>query len=274
MLHDLVGYEVGDSRYAESLQLVMDIFDAEKSKGVPFKDRLAAAEALGQAGDPRLAKREWVVIPKTKNYWSGAQKGDPKGRNYDLKSGDSETLREVDLPAFRIGRYPVTVAEYERFVDEVQGREPEDWAGQLEHPNWPVVRVSWHQAKAYCGWAGGRLPTEAEWERAARGPACWAYPWGNEEIDTTRANYDESRIGHPTPVGLYSTGVSWEGACDMTGNVWEWTGSEYSKGSGTYVLRGGCYARLKWYARPSHRLDFQPDVQTLFLGFRLAGDIH
>ncbi|HBY62030.1 MAG TPA: hypothetical protein DEH78_19595, partial [Solibacterales bacterium] len=73
LLPDLMGYVVSDPRYEESLRLVMDIFDAEKSKAVPFRDRLAAAEALGQAGDPRLAEHEWVTIPATRNYWIGAQ---------------------------------------------------------------------------------------------------------------------------------------------------------------------------------------------------------
>jgi formylglycine-generating enzyme required for sulfatase activity len=111
LLPDLVGYTVSDDRYRESLRLVMDIFDAEKSKSVPFKDRLAAAEASGQAGDSRLAKHEWVTIPATRNYWIGAQKQDPKVRNYDKEAFGFEPLREVNLLPFRIGKYPVTVAQ-------------------------------------------------------------------------------------------------------------------------------------------------------------------
>src|ERR1019366_6782298 len=181
LLPDLVGYTVSDKRYGESLRLVMDIFDAERSKSVPFKDRLAAAEALGQAGDPRLAKHEWVTIPAARDYW--------------------------------IGEYPVTVAQYLTFVDEgtVPNRAPENWDEQQEHPNWLVVNVAWHQAAAHYEWGGARLPTEEEWERAARGPNCTKYPWGNDDIDPSRANYDESKIGHPTPVGLYPSGASAEG---------------------------------------------------------------
>jgi hypothetical protein len=246
LLPDLVGYTVSDKRYDESLRLVMDIFDAEKSKNVPFTDRLAAAEALGQAGDPRLAKHEWVTIPAARNYWIGAQSGDPKGRNYDKEAYGDEMLRKVNLAPFRIGKYPVTVAQYLTFVEEgtAPDREPENWDLQQEHPNWPVVNVTWHQATAYCAWAGGRLPTEEEWERAARGPNGTKYPWGNDDINPSLANYDESKIGHPTPVGLHPSGVSAEGACDLVGNVFEWTSSEWSKGSGTYVWRGGCFSRL------------------------------
>jgi formylglycine-generating enzyme required for sulfatase activity len=275
LLPDLVGYKVTDPRYDESLRLVLDIFDAEKSKGVPFKDRLAAAEALGQAGDSRLAKHEWVTIPATRGYWIGAQKEDPRGRNYDEEEYGGEPLREVHLKPFRIGKYPITVAQYAAFVEDgsAPDRQPDRWEKQQEHPSWPVVNVTWHQAAAYCEWAGGRLPTEEEWERAARGPNCTKYPWGYEEIDPSRANYIESKVGHPTPVGLYPTGASPEGICDLIGNVWEWTASEWTKGSGTYVLRGGSFDVNRRYARSSCRYNYQPVVLYFDLGFRLAGGI-
>jgi formylglycine-generating enzyme required for sulfatase activity len=275
LLPDLVGYTVSDKRYAESLRLVMDIFDAEKSKSVPFQDRLAAAEALGQAGDPRLARHQWVTIPAAGNYWIGAQSKDPKGRNFDKEAYDDEVLHEVNLPPFRIGKYPITVAQYLTFVEEgtAPGREPENWDEQQEHPNWPVVSVTWHQATAYCEWAGSRLPTEEEWERAARGPDCTKYPWGKEDIDPSRANYAESKIGHPTPVELYPSGASAEGACDMIGSVFEWTSSEWSKGSGTYVWRGGSFGLGRRFARSSCRSSLRPDGQVHSLGFRLAGGI-
>jgi formylglycine-generating enzyme required for sulfatase activity len=276
LLPDLVGYTVSDKRYGESLRLVMDIFDAEKSKNVRFQDRLAAAEALGQAGDPRLAKHEWVTIPAAKGYWIGSQSKDAQGPNYDKEAYDDETPRKVNLAPFRIGKYPVTVAQYLTFVEEgtAPNREPENWDEQQEHPNWPVVNVTWHQATAYCEWAGGRLPTEAEWERAARGPNGTKYPWGKEDIDPSRANYDQSKIGHPTPVGLYPSGASAEGACDMVGNVFEWTSSEWSEGSGTYVWRGGSFVNDRRYARSSFRgYLYQPVEQDRYLGFRLAGGI-
>jgi formylglycine-generating enzyme required for sulfatase activity len=275
LLPDLVGYTPADERYGESLRLVMDIFDVEKSKSVPFKDRLAAAEALGQAGDPRLAKQEWVTIPVSRNYWIGAQTKDPKGRNYDEEAYGDEPLRKVDLAPFRMGKYPVTVSQYLTFAEEgsTPGREPENWDRQQEHPNWPVVSVTWHQATAYCEWGGGRLPTEEEWERAARGPDGTKYPWGNDDIDPSRANYGDSNIDHPTPVGLYPSGASAEGVYDLVGNVFEWTASEWRKGSGTYVWRGGSFYYDRGNARSSYRNFYQPDVQYSPLGFRLAGGI-
>ena len=275
LLPDLVGYSVADPRYDESLQRVMDIFDAERSKSVPFEDRLAAAEALGQAGDPRLKRDEWVEIPETRSYWIGAQKKDPKGRNYDPEAWDDETLRELNLKPFRIGKYPVTVAQYLTFVEEgdAPDREPDRWQEQQEHPNWPVVDVSWHQASAYCEWSGGRLPTEEEWERAARGPNSTKYPWGNDAIDPSRANCSDSKIGHPTPVGLYPCGASGEGVCDLIGNVFEWTSSEWSEGSGKYVCRGGSFLHIGRGARSSFRNYSPPHVPDVIMGFRLAGEI-
>lgn len=275
LLPDLVGYTVADKRYAESLRQVMDIFDAEKSKSVPFKDRLAAAEALGQAGDPRLAKHEWVTIPESRDYWIGAQKNDPKGQNYDEEALESERPRKVDLAAFRIGKYPVTVAQYLTFVEEgtAPNREPGDWEEQQEHPNWPVVNVTWNQAAAYCEWAGGRLPTEAEWERAARGPKGTKYPWGSDDIDSSRANYDQSKIGHPTPVGLYPSGASAESVCDMLGNVSEITSSKWSELSSSHVWRGGSFYGPLGDARSSCRGELYSNGQSHILGFRLAADI-
>lgn len=275
LLPDLVGYQVADARYAESLGLVMDIFDKEKSKSVPFEDRLKAAEALGRAGDPRLAKDEWVEIPETQGYWIGAQKTDPKERNYDEEAYDDEALRKVDLNRYRIGKYPVSVAQYAKYLDErgEPDREPQDWAAQQEHPNWPVVNVNWHQASAYCAWAGGRLPSEEEWERAARGPDCTKYPWGNWDIDPTKANYGQSKIGHPTPVGLYPAGGSAEGALDMIGNVLEWTSSPWEEGSEAYVWRGGAFDYNRWDARSSYRYNDQSDEQGRSLGFRVAWGI-
>ncbi len=277
LLPDLLGYTVSDERYGESLRLVMGIFDAKKSESVPFQDRLAAAEALGQAGDPRLVKHEWVTIPATRDYWIGAQKDDPNGRNYDEEAYGDEALRKVNLPPFRIGKYPVTVSQYLTFVEEgtAPNREPQRWEEQQEHPNWPVVGVTWDQASAFCKWAGARLPTEEEWERAARGPKCTKYPWGNVDIDPSRANYSDSGIGHPTPVGLYPSGASPdpEGVCDLIGNVLEWTSSEWPRGSGTFVWRGGSFVDGRRGARSSYRGSEQPDEQGDTLGFRLAGGI-
>jgi iron(II)-dependent oxidoreductase len=167
------------------------------------------------------------------------------------------------------------VGQYAVFADDgnAPNREPENWEEQQEPQNWPVVDVTWHQATAYCEWVGGRLPTEEEWERAARGPKGTKYPWGDAGIDPSRANYDESKVGHPTPVGLYPCGVSAEGAHDMIGNVWEWTSSEWSPGSETFVWRGGSFFINRGDARSSYRGVSQPVRQSRYLGFRVAGGV-
>jgi len=133
--------------------------------------------------------------------------------------------------------------------------------------------VSWKQAAAYCRWAGGRLPTEEEWERTARGPKSTKYPWGNEDINPLRANYEESSIGHPTPVGLYPSGITPEGALDLLGNVFEWTSSKYSERTKTYVWKGGSFNYSGALARSSVRTFGEPETQARFLGFRMATSI-
>jgi hypothetical protein len=139
-----LGYTPQDPRYQELMEAAMAVFDPRKGTGIPLKVRVAAADALGQAGDPRLRGNNWVRIP------AGT-----------FVMGEGNWAHEVELDAYRIGRYPVTVEEYGRYVEE-GGREPKDWDKQLEYPNRPVVYVSWHDAKAYCEWAGVRLATEAE----------------------------------------------------------------------------------------------------------------
>jgi len=275
LLPDLVGYTVEDVRYEESLRRVMDIFDKGKCESVPFGDRLKAAEALGQAGDPRLAKHEWVEIPERKDYWIGAQAKKPKGRNYDAEAYDDEKVRKVDLKPYRIGKYPITVGQYWEYLEEGTGseREPAAWPEQLEHLNWPVVNVSWNQAVDYCKWAGGRLPSEEEWEAAARGPEGTKYPWGKLDINPNLANFDESQIGHPTPVGLYPAGVSAEGAFDLIGNVWEWTASPWEKGGEGLVWRGGAFVSYRRVARSSYRDYYHAGEQYQDLGFRVAWGI-
>ena len=231
-------YEITDSRYPGLLERVLQIFDPARSVSIPVEVRIEAAEALGRAGDPRLARdnpARWVAIPAG-TFLMGAQKSDRAKPNYDDGAYDDELpVHQVELDAYRIGRYPVTVSEYEEFVNHDgyadrrwwedgrfrQFETPEDWAKQVEFPNRPVVGVSWFEAMAYCAWAGCRLPTEAEWERAARGSDGRRFPWGSEPADASRLNYARN-VGRPTPVGVYPLGATPEGVHDLAGNVWEW----------------------------------------------------
>jgi len=149
-----------------------------------------------------------------------------------------------------------------------------------------VVGVSWFEAAAYCSWKGRRLPSEAEWERAARGPRGSRYPWGDEPpLDSSRANY-EGHVGHATPVGLYPKGNTAEGLCDMLGNVWEWCADWFgpyqaqrqhdpsgSKSGEAKVIRGGSWFLDSWYVRASLRLRVVPTVRGYDIGFRCVGEL-
>ena len=249
-------YEIADPRYRRNLDSVLEIFEANAARRIDFQTRLEAADALGQAGDPRLDKDNWVRIAGG-SFWMGAQKTDPNGRNYDPEAYDHESpVRLVNVSSFEMGRYAVTVSEYARFIDSGgykkdrfwtaggygQFSEPENWQRQLRYQNRPVVNVSWYEAAAYCKWAGGRLPTEAEWEYAARaGRDGVRYPWGSEEPNEYRANfgYDQGPK-QLTPVGMYPEGATPTGLLDMAGNVLEWVEDSWENGK---VLREGFVVR-------------------------------
>jgi formylglycine-generating enzyme required for sulfatase activity len=232
--------------------------------------RVEAAEALCQAGDPRLTEDDWVTIPAG-TFLMGAQRKRENKPGYDPEATEYDSsVREVTFEKpFQIGRYPVTVEEYKRFVeDETNGPKsaPRDWDEQILHPNRPVVSVTWFDAVAYCKWIGARLPTEEEWEYAARGTEARKYPWGNQPPDASRANYNDAGIGKPTPVGLFAAGNTPEGVADMAGNVWEWTGTEYDKDS--KVVRGASFGNDARNLRAADRLRNEPVDRLDNIGFR------
>ncbi len=166
----------------------------------------------------------------------------------------------------------VTNSEYKKFVDATKHKAPEYWkggkipVGKEEHP---VVEVSWHDAVAYCKWAGKRLPKEDEWEKAARGIDGRVYPYGNE-FDVRKCNTSESKIGSTTKAGSYPEGKSPYGCLDMAGNVWEWTDSWYDEEKEGRVLRGGSWGYDQVHARCSYRSYVNPDIRNDYVGFRCA----
>ncbi len=148
----------------------------------------------------------------------------------ETQNPDERPARTVYLNAYWIDRHEVTNAQYEAFVLERGHRRPALWDDdRLSGPRQPVVGVDWFDAAAYCDWADKRLCTEAEWEKAARGTDGRPYPWGEEEPDAARANFD-MRVGRPVDVGSHPAGVSPFGAYDMAGNVWEWVADWYQHG--------------------------------------------
>jgi formylglycine-generating enzyme required for sulfatase activity len=187
--------------------------------------------------------------------------------------GDDKTSTHVD--GYYIDRYPVTNADYARFCEETGHDKPPPWYNTGTYPegkgDHPVVQVVWSDAVAYAEWAGKRLPSQAEWEKAARGTDGREWPWGNE-FDKTKCNTYETDVGTTTPVGKYSPdGDSPYGVGDMAGNVYEWT----ANGSGLVLmpLRGGSWNEFKDEARCVARRKHTPRRKNDFIGFRCAADV-
>ena len=197
----------------------------------------------------------------------------------------------VDVAEFYIGKYPVTNKQYEAFV-QATFYGPDFWsvfempAGSVfEMPagkeNHPVVYVSWHDAVAFCEWLSKdtgrmyRLPTEDEWEKAARGTDGREYPWGNEPPAKRngRCNFFDSGIGNTTRVDGYPEGASPYGVLDMAGNVLEWTDSLYDQSDIRHGVRGGSYWHPGRYVRCACRNYVGPDLSDDNVGFRVCAVI-
>jgi formylglycine-generating enzyme required for sulfatase activity len=187
-----------------------------------------------------------------------------------------EKMDTVELPEFRIAKYPVTCAEYFHFIAATGHRRPDYWLRDGSYPpklaRHPVVFVSWADAVAYTEWLGGRLPSEAEWEKAARGADGRLYPWGNE-FKAENCNTSESGTDGTRPVDAHPGGVSPYGLMDMAGNVWEWTATHYDDDQQWRVLKGGSwdYKGLK-DTRCAFRVYFRPDFRNGAVGFRCCWD--
>ncbi|MFY9269243.1 MAG: SUMF1/EgtB/PvdO family nonheme iron enzyme [Candidatus Manganitrophaceae bacterium] len=205
--------------------------------------------------------------------------------------------RKIFLPEFQIDRHETTQEEYFKFIRATDHPPPEQWPGgrfEQGKEHHPITRVDWYDANDYCRWAGKRLPTEEEWEKAARGTDGRRYPWGNH-FEVGRANVALGPgLNQPTlPVGSFPSGKSPYGVEEMIGNVWEWTGSWYLPYSGSTmrnknfgmkyrVVRGlshmslGHYPEetyrrvLEVYARASTRSYDPPTDRLDDVGFRCA----
>jgi len=225
-------------------------------------ERLSAAAALALLGDPRDFD-QMVEIP---------------GGSFPY----GQTCEPVMVMTFRIARYPLTNAQYAGFLaanphfpvpflDEEWAR-PYNWDRQARtwpegRATHPVVLVSWEDATAYCAWAGLRLPTEEEWEKAARGEDGRVYPWG-ADFDPARANVRESGVGGTTPVGAYPEGQSPSGLLDCAGNVWEWTSTLHDRDE--VILRGGSWNFHASDARTFSRERAHRSYRSNRIGFRVA----
>jgi len=189
--------------------------------------------------------------------------------------------QRMTLPAFYMDKYELTTSRYAKFLQEAGRRKPHKWeeVSQVSDGNRPVIGVTWHDADAYCRQYGKRLPTEQEWEKAARGTDGRKYPWGNEEPTSQHAKYelDGNRVpswnGYATlaTVESYESGRSPYGMYHMAGNVWEWTSSDYD--SARNVIRGGSWYNEAHVMPSTVRRGVRPDIwDTTQFGFRCAQD--
>ena len=219
------------------------------------------------------------------------------GTNASRANKEDRPRHFVTVPEFWMDKYPVTQAQYARFVVAKHYRPPLNWSeGKIpdEMYDHPVTLVSWYNARDYCHWAGKRLPDEAEWEKAARGTQALLWPWGNK-MDASRLN-TYYQIGHTTPVTQFKHGASPYGVMDMAGNVSEWVFNTLSKyptadshtiltppedqftGMGQenierlskMIMRGGSWKSDPFSTMTYHRNYSLPNMASDFYGFRCA----
>jgi formylglycine-generating enzyme required for sulfatase activity len=266
--------------------------------------RAAAGRALAALGDPRVEVMtvdgmELRTVPAGP-FRMGSAEADPDAMEREKPAHLYDFSYE-----YRIGRYPVTVAQFREYV-EASGNQPEDPDSLRGPGNQPMTSVSWSEALAFCHWVEDRwkkkglledgwvvtLPSEAEWEKAARGLEGRQYPWGDKFIPDL-ANTGEGGVGEVSAVGCFPGGVSPYGCEEMIGNVWEWTrslwGKDRSQASYVYpyvredgrenleassevlrVLRGGSYFGSSGYARCAFRGWLVPFNRFVVMGFRVA----
>lgn len=226
-----------------------------------------------------------VYVPAGK-FPMGTDQGDGtddnQANNTPLVNNDARPQHSVTTKAFFLDKTEVTNAQYKNFCDETKYPMPPQWVngnfpdGQAEYP---VTRITWYEARAYANWAGKRLPTEAEWEHAARGTDLRLYPWGNDWSN----QYLVWESG-PTRVGSKPAGASPYGALDMAGNVGEWVNDWFDAypgnpikqpdfGTKKYkVVRGGAWYGSQELAYTYYRQVCRPDQRSLWIGFRCAKD--
>jgi formylglycine-generating enzyme required for sulfatase activity len=262
-------------------------------------ERAEAGDTLARLGDPRFRKDAWYLPDERLLGFVEIPEG-------PFVMGEGEDQHELIVSTYHIARCPVTVAQFRAFVED-SGDEPRDWLSLQRVDNHPVRNVTWHDAREYCNWLTSKLleweetpeplatllqyegwvvtlPSEAEWEKAARGIDGRAFPWG-DEADPNLANYAETGIGTTSAVGCFPGGASPYRVEDLSGNVWEWTRSDQAddpyvprggqeilgaRGFVLPVLRGGSFIYSSSGIRCAVRIWDSPSVQYRSFGFRVV----
>ena len=295
-------------------QELLDCEDCHGAGGVPSREEVRGkclrchengipeVKAKGRSA-PRRGENPGMVVPM---YYDESRFGPEPGEMVRIPAGEfimgsDDRLSDEGpqhirrLPAYYIDKYEVTNLQYQAFIEATGRRAPAHFQGRRPPPgkvDHPVTFVSWYDARDYCRWAGKRLPTEAEWEKAARGTEGRIFPWGDTfGIDRANTPVRWEALGRPgdtTPVGAFPSGVSPYGLHDMSGNVWEWTSSWYLPHPGNTtksenfgkiykVLKGGSWWDCSFYrcgisAPTFNRSFFNPRVKNSSFGFRCARD--
>jgi formylglycine-generating enzyme required for sulfatase activity len=233
----------------------------------------------GNLASAQHLERSMVLIPAGE-FIMGSWTGD----------GDERPVRRVYLDAYFMDKDQLAVGQYAKFLDATSHGAPPEWniMSRTMHRSRPVVNVDWADAAAYCKWAGKRLPTEAEWEKAARGTDGRTYPWGDEPPTRFHGNMKKELWNNHmglTPVGMFGDGKSPYGVNDMAGNVWEWVNDWYAPDyyktsplrnptgpamSEYKVVRGGSWGSGPEGLRTSERETHLPSFQGYGTGFRCA----
>lgn len=240
---------------------------------------VAPIYAQKQSDTPEIPVPEGMVLVSGGSFLMGSDKPDEGFHN----QGDATPQHEVELPAFYIDRTEVTNSEYSKYCQATDYPVPPHWInGQFrpEQEQHPVTHINWWEAQAFAKWKGKRLPTEAEWEKAARGTDGRAYPWGSD--------WDDKRVvwakDDPDSVGSKPEGASVYGVLDMAGNVYEWTSGWYRAyphstykfaqyGTQYKVIRGGGFDGEPYDTKTLSRSLLRAQSRSSWVGFRCVQDV-
>ena len=265
--------------YSEKFLAIDERFkDVDETEEVNSYVTVAEADRTATVGGPS-GEPENMVLVGGGEFTMGQDDWWPK----------SQPAHKRDLKGFYIDKYEVTNAKYKAFVDATGHPKPPHWTKGIpkKYLDHPVIYVNWFDAVEYCKWEGKRLPSEAEWEKAARGTDGRAFPWG-DKFSKDKANTPQYGNEDTLPVGSFADGVSPYGAHDMAGNVFEWTDSWYRAYPGNThedenfgerykALRGGSWYDCTYYkcgisAPTYNRISFNPAMRSIHFGFRCAKD--